>query len=194
VSSPAALEHLWAPWRSRYVRDAKRLQQEGCLFCGLGRLDDAREALRLYASPGALVVLNLFPYSTGHLMVAPRRHLASPTEADVEEWHEVADLVVYSERVLRRAYRPDGMNVGMNLGEAAGAGVPTHCHVHLVPRWSGDTNFMTSLAGTRVHPESLEDTYDRLLPFFSGGLRAPSDPLFASDPPMDSDTKGATPS
>ena len=183
MGSPGALEHLWAPWRSRYVRDAKRLQEAGCLFCGLARAEEPRDALRLLATSGALVVLNLFPYATGHLMVAPRRHMASPVDAATEEWHEVADLVVYAERVLRKVYRPDGLNVGMNLGEAAGAGVPTHCHVHLVPRWAGDTNFMTSLADTRVHPESLQDTYDRLLPYFADGPRAPGDPLLANEPP-----------
>lgn len=182
--SSTVLQHLWAPWRSRYVNDARRLQEQGCLFCGLAKAEDSREVFRLAGTERALVVLNLYPYATGHLMVAPQRHHASPAEAPVEVWRDVTDLVVYCERVLRRVYRPDGMNVGMNIGEAAGAGVPTHFHVHLVPRWSGDTNFMTSLADTRVHPVSLEDTYDKLLPFFADG------PLPADDPRLAPAAKG----
>lgn len=163
------LEHLWAPWRSAYVKEAKALAQAGCLFCGLATTDDPRGHHVLMAGERAIVVLNLFPYATGHLMVAPRQHAGSPTAADAATLQEFFGLVVYAERVLRRVYRPDGMNVGMNLGEAAGAGVPSHFHMHLVPRWSGDTNFMAAVGGTRVHPEGLEATMEKLWPYFAQG-------------------------
>ena len=176
----SAYEHLWAPWRSAYVQNARALAEQGCLFCSLATTDTPRDRLCLYRSPQLLLVLNLYPYATGHLMVAPSRHWASPLEATVEAHDAVCRAVVYAERVLRHVYRPDGLNVGMNLGEAAGAGVPRHYHVHLVPRWRGDTNFMAAVAGTRVHPEAMATTQERLAPFFDEGFLEPDHPLFAA--------------
>lgn len=149
------------------MRDARRLAAEGCLFCTLAAAPDPRADFVLDRTDELLVVLNRYPYATGHLMVAPKLHAASPTEAPAESRAAFYEAVVFSERVLRDVYRPDGINVGMNLGEAAGAGVPGHFHMHLVCRWNGDTNFMASVAGTRVHPESLEATADKLRPHFA---------------------------
>ena len=164
-----SLEHLWAPWRSRYVSRAKELQGEGCLFCRLGEVARPEEHYRLFQSEEVMVVLNLFPYTTGHVMVAPRAHWSTPTQASEAAYAAFYRMVRYVELAIRSAYRPQGLNVGMNLGESAGAGVPHHFHMHLVPRYSGDTNFMTALAATRVHPESLDDTWAKLWPFFENG-------------------------
>lgn len=172
------MEHLWAPWRSSYVKEARRLAEAQCLFCVLGTIADPAADFLLHRSDDLLVVLNRYPYTTGHLLVAPRSHWASPSDAPATSRASFYEAVVYAERALRRAYRPDGLNVGMNLGEAAGAGVPAHFHMHVVCRWAGDTNFMASVASTRVHPESLVATHARLAPFFEDGWLSSDHPLF----------------
>lgn len=176
-----SFEHLWAPWRAGYVQNAKSLAAEGCLFCNLTSTESPRDHLRVYCTDEVLVVLNLFPYSTGHTLVAPCGHWASPTEAPDEVLTSFYRMVVYTERVLRRIYRCDGLNVGMNLGESAGAGIPTHFHMHLVPRWVGDTNFMTAFSATRVHPVSLQESMDRMQPYYEQGTLPADHPLFAPD-------------
>jgi len=161
------LERLWAGWRTAYVSEAAEGNAErvgdACVFCRIAASDEPdEETLVLWRGPLALVVLNLYPYTSGHLMVLPTRHVAELEDVDGEEvqalWAALADAT----RALKDAYRPEGINVGVNLGRAAGAGVPGHFHVHCLPRWAGDTNFMTSVASTRVLPEALTDTWARL--------------------------------
>jgi ATP adenylyltransferase len=135
---------------------------EGCLFCNALAAGDDRRVLILRRSPRAFLILNAFPYATGHVMAAPTRHVGGLDEASPEELGECLELIQQSLRALRAAYRPDGFNVGVNEGQVAGAGVPGHLHVHVVPRWNGDTNFMAVLGETKVIPEGLETTYDRL--------------------------------
>jgi ATP adenylyltransferase len=167
------VERLWSPWRLAYVTGSK--PDPGCVFC-LGaeasakaasapRLSDS-ESLVLYSGTAAYVVLNLYPYNNGHLMVVPFRHVASLSALTTDELHEMALLTQRSEIALTEAYQPHGINVGINLGKPAGAGVLDHVHVHLVPRWNGDTNFMTVVANVRVLPEDLSETVKRLRPVF----------------------------
>jgi ATP adenylyltransferase len=137
---------------------------DGCVFCRAATQDDP---LVVHRGAGAFVILNLFPYNNGHLMVVPRRHIATLAEASADELSELMLLARDCERVLTAAYAPHGINVGLNLGRAAGAGVADHLHVHLVPRWNGDTNFMTVVADARVLPETLEQTSARLRPLFT---------------------------
>jgi len=164
--STVALALLWAPWRSAYVTRAPQPAGE-CIFC-FGRLSavSRRRRLVLYAGPLALVMLNRYPYSSGHLMVAPRTHAASPELLDRAERNTVTELIAVSVTNLRKAYKPAGINVGANLGRAAGASFGDHLHWHLVPRWEGDTNFMTVLVSTRVLSQPLAETYALLEPLF----------------------------
>jgi ATP adenylyltransferase len=159
------VDHLWSPWRLKYVTDAK---PQGCVFC-LG----AREADPLVVFHGdlAYVILNLYPYNNGHLMVVPYRHESTLAGLTREEMNEVGLLTQRCETALREAYRLEGINVGVNLGAPAGAGIVEHVHVHLVPRWNGDTNFMTVVGETRVLPEEIHATAARLRPIFEGLAR-----------------------
>lgn len=152
---------LWAPWRLEYVQQAD--ESEGCVFCAeaAGELADD-SSLLLRRSAHALVVLNKYPYSSGHLMVAPIRHVGSFPELTEEEALAIHALAVAGVRTLEEVYRPDGFNLGWNLGRVAGAGIADHVHLHVVPRWSGDTNFMPVLAELKVIPEHLVTTRDRL--------------------------------
>ena len=159
------MERLWSPWRLSYVtRAADEGEEEGCIFCELkGRNED----LVVHRGRLCFVILNLYPYNNGHVMVVPNRHVAELSSTTAEERQELIALVRHAEMALVEAYRPHGINVGMNLGRPAGAGVLEHLHVHLVPRWNGDTNFMGVIAETRVLPEDLSHTADRLRPIFA---------------------------
>jgi ATP adenylyltransferase len=137
----------------------------GCIFCVA--LEDPRERLALGATSASLVMLNRYPYASGHLMVAPRRHTADLAGMAADEHADLAETVRRTVATLNDVLRPQGMNIGMNLGVCAGAGVADHLHWHIVPRWGGDTNFMTTVAETRVMPQHLLDTYDRLRPAFA---------------------------
>lgn len=150
-----AMEQLWSPWRLAYITGEKR--DDGCVFCHAQSSADA-EALIVFRGTTCFVILNLFPYNNGHLMVIPNRHIATLGAATDQERHELIDLAAVCEAALTEAYAPHGMNMGINLGKPAGAGVLDHVHVHVVPRWNGDTNFMTTVAGVRVMPESLDDS------------------------------------
>jgi len=166
-SPPAAGLRLWAPWRYAYLRTAGSGRAARCIFCfGALREGERRRRLVLYEDSTAMVMLNRYPYNNGHLMVAPRRHIASPELLTREERIEVNELLSASVRVLRGALKPAGFNLGANLGRVAGAGFADHVHWHLVPRWDGDTNFMPVLASTRVLSQHLEDSYARLRPVF----------------------------
>ena len=135
----------------------------GCIFCDALAGDDDRRSLVLLRSAKAFLILNKYPYASAHVMVALTRHIGTLEEATTDEMGEVMSLVRTAVRTIGRAYHPDGYNVGLNQGRSSGAGVPDHLHMHVVPRWSGDSNFMSVIAETRVLPESLDTTYDRLL-------------------------------
>ena len=157
------MERIWSPWRFAYVTRAD--EAGGCVFCEAPSRDAAR-ALVVHEGPTAFIILNLYPYNSGHLMVVPRRHVAGLALLSRDELTELAVLTQMAERALTEAYRPQGINVGMNLGRPAGAGIADHLHVHLVPRWTGDTNFMTVVGEVRVLPEELPATADKLRPIF----------------------------
>lgn len=157
------MDILWASWRSGYVRTADDVNAaEGCLFCRLPAAGDDEGTLITERGDHGFAVLNRFPYTTGHLMVSPYRHIADIGEATAEETADLWRLLARGESALRAAMDPAGFNLGANLGRIAGAGVPGHLHLHLVPRWEGDTNFMTAVGGTRVVPEDLAATYERV--------------------------------
>ncbi len=154
------MERLWAPWRMAYVSGAD--QPAGCLFCRAARSRDDRADLVVARRPHAYLMLNRFPYTSAHLMVAINGHRARLARLSAGERADLLDLMALAERALEAEYHPHGMNVGINVGRVAGAGYPGHLHVHIVPRWDGDTNFMTTAAGTRVLPEALARTWSRL--------------------------------
>jgi ATP adenylyltransferase len=156
------MEKLWAPWRMDYLTQSKK--SEGCIFCQKG---DDRELLVLRRTPLVQVMLNLYPYTSGHLMVAPNRHTADLGALTDAEMLDLLRNAAHCREVLIRTGAAEGFNIGMNLGRVAGAGVEDHLHMHVVPRWNGDNNFMSVVADVRVLPEALLATYDRLLPFFA---------------------------
>jgi len=150
---------LWAPWRMAYVGGGT--EPSGCIFCPPSDVDP-RQALLLWQGPQAVVLLNKYPYASGHLLVAPRAHVADPTALAAADFAGLCEVLQRAIRLVREEYRPEGMNLGMNLGRSGGAGIADHIHWHIVPRWSGDTNFMASIADARVMPEHLEATFERL--------------------------------
>ena len=159
------MERLWAPWRLAYLTGAGGGDGVGCIFCR-ARDEDPPSPLVVHRGGRCYVILNKYPYSNGHLLVVPRRHVGTLAGLDAAELGELAVLAQAAEKVLTAAYSPQGLNVGVNVGRAAGAGAPGHLHVHLVPRWDGDTSFMTVVADTRVVPEELDATARRLRPLF----------------------------
>ena len=159
------MERLWTPWRLEYVTGAASNMNDDCVFCAVFN-GDTPASLLLHRGKRVYVILNKYPYNNGHLMVVPFRHIGRMADADSEELSEIIRLIRISEMVLDEAYNAHGVNVGMNLGRSAGAGVPGHLHVHLVPRWEGDTNFMSVVGNTRVVPEGLADSVSRLKPIF----------------------------
>ncbi|BBD71681.1 HIT family hydrolase [Sulfodiicoccus acidiphilus] len=154
------MDLLWSPWRLQYVSSSKH---EGCVFCEAPKHED-RNGQILFRGKVSYIIMNAFPYNTGHVMVVPFRHVPSLELLTEEEAIEVHRNVARSLRAIRKVYKPDGFNVGVNIGSAAGAGVAGHVHVHIVPRWVGDSNFMAILSNTKVLPEMLNDTYSRLRP------------------------------
>lgn len=160
------MDRLWSPWRYHYVSTVSPGGE--CIFCAKAREDRDEENLILYRGRRNYVLLNLFPYTTGHLMITPYRHVAQLEELDAEEAAELMELTRLSVRHLKNTYRPHGFNLGMNLGECAGAGIAGHLHMHVLPRWTGDANFMTTVCETRVMPEDLRDTWRKLSPAFRG--------------------------
>lgn len=159
------MQHLYTPWRYSYI--TAQASEPECFFCAAARLPHEPERLVVHTARHHLVMLNLHPYSNGHLMVAPLAHLASPVDSGEEGLAEFWPLVLKAQRVLQKAYSPHGFNLGMNVGAPAGAGVPGHFHFHLVPRWTGDTNFMTVLAETRLIPEDPRQSRERLRALFA---------------------------
>jgi len=156
---------IWAPWRMVYI---ERDKEEGCIFCDRPKETDARAGLVLAQTAHSVVMLNKYPYNNGHLLLAPKRHTNDLSALPVEEYVDFCQTLRNSVGVLREALKPEGFNLGMNLARCAGAGVEEHLHWHVVPRWQGDTNFMPVVGDTRVMPQHLMESYDRLSPFFRG--------------------------
>ncbi|MDA8414640.1 MAG: HIT domain-containing protein [Desulfobacteraceae bacterium] len=154
------MERIWAPWRQSYVSNAKT--DESCIFCPDHEGKDDRERLILSRSDHSLIMLNRYPYTGGHLMAAPLRHIAGLEELSDAELLDLMHMVIRGRELLMRVAKPDGFNVGINLGKAAGAGVEEHLHIHIVPRWNGDSNFMTVVGDLRVIPDGLIVAYERL--------------------------------
>jgi len=154
---------LWSPWRYDYITASGSAKTSGCVFCDIlnGSATD-EENFILSRAEFNFVILNIYPYGTGHLMILPYQHVADLDQADKKITDELMDLTKRAQTALTEVYRPEGFNIGMNLGKAAGAGVAGHFHMHVLPRWLGDVNFMTSLGQTRTMPESLQTTYEKL--------------------------------
>jgi ATP adenylyltransferase len=157
-----ANQRIWAPWRLAYVKDASKDDEQECIFCAKPAEDDDESNLIVHRGERCFVILNLFPYTNGHLMIAPYEHVGSLAELDPETTAEMMALAQRGIGALESKYAPQGFNVGFNQGRVAGAGVEHHIHMHVVPRWGGDTNFMPVLGDTRVMPQSLEDSYEAL--------------------------------
>jgi len=157
------MDVIWAPWRIEYI---KRKKEKECIFCTGAREERDRENLILLRGTTSFIIMNRYPYSNGHLMIVPYRHVKELGELSREENLELMNLTTKSIEILRADLNPDGFNIGMNLGRAAGAGIDDHLHFHIVPRWSGDTNFMPVIADVKVMPEHLDETYRKLVRHF----------------------------
>jgi ATP adenylyltransferase len=154
------MDYLWTPWRYAYVSTAEK--DSGCIFCELPTSGDDAKAHIVHRARHCYIVLNTYPYTSGHVMIVPFAHLDELQKLPESAAHEMMALSQKTESALRRIYSPDGINLGMNIGRAAGAGVAGHVHMHMLPRWVGDTNFMTVAGESRVLPETLEETYERI--------------------------------
>ncbi len=161
------METLYTPWRYTYISSQKPVS--GCFLCAAANEPEDSDRLVVAVRSHHVILLNRHPYTNGHLMIAPREHLASPELASEESRQELWPLVLEAQQVLRGLYSPDGFNIGMNVGAAGGAGVPDHFHLHVVPRWSGDTNFMSVVGGVRLVPEDPVELRSRLEPLFQTG-------------------------
>ena len=160
------MDRLWAPWRMAYILGDEPTE-EGCILCNRAACREEKKRREwgiLRADEHGFIIQNRYPYNNGHLMVVPVRHVASPMDLADEEYHALGDLIRVSIRAIEKVMQPHGYNIGMNLGLTAGAGIHEHCHYHIVPRWNGDTSFISVLSDTKVISESLLASYDRLLP------------------------------
>lgn len=158
------MEYIYAPWREEYVKKVFKMKE--CIFCHALKLKNDKKAHILYRGKYNFIVLNKYPYTPGHLMIAPYKHLDSFEQAEKESTDEFSNLLKLCLKVLKKKYNPHGFNTGMNLGQSAGAGVAKHYHLHIIPRWVGDSNFMPLISKTKVVIEDLEITYSRLSPLF----------------------------
>jgi ATP adenylyltransferase len=156
------MDYLWTPWRYQYMAQFAEGLTPECIFCEAVKLNQDDETLLVCRGKKAFVILNRFPYTSGHVMIVPYAHVSELNQCETGALDEMMELARKVETVFRAEYKPDGMNLGMNLGRAAGAGVVGHLHLHMLPRWFGDSNFMTVTGETRVHPEDLHTTYNRL--------------------------------
>src|SRR5512134_3390794 len=161
------MNHIWSPWRMEYIENSTKV--DGCIFCKAQEEADSAENLIAFRGERAYVILNRYPYTSGHLMVVPLDHKPNLEELDPLTRAEMMELTARCMTVLRKIYNTQAFNMGANIGEAAGAGVKSHVHIHIVPRWAGDTNFMSTLGQTRVLPETLESTYRRVRDGFLEG-------------------------
>jgi ATP adenylyltransferase len=155
---------LWAPWRIEYILDDD--SKRGCIFCPDIESNSKRDLFILYRGDKSMVMMNRYPYNNGHLLVSPMKHVPDLEGLTVDEMKDLFLIVRESVRILKKVMNPDGFNIGINVGHVAGAGIEAHVHFHIVPRWNGDTSYMTILSETRVIPEHLEETYQKLLPYF----------------------------
>jgi ATP adenylyltransferase len=162
------MKELWAPWRAEYITSS---HEKGCIFCTRLKKRDDRQNLILYRGKKAFIILNRYPYNSGHLMIAPRAHKADLTRLTGAERAELFELVILASRILSKAMPVDGLNIGLNIGEVAGSSIKDHLHIHVVPRFLGDTNFMPVVGQTKVQSFSLEDTYNSLKKALDGLLK-----------------------
>jgi ATP adenylyltransferase len=167
------MKQLWAPWRMPYLKNS---QPEGCIFCIKTKQKNDRANLILYRGRLVFVMMNLYPYSNGHLLVSPYRHVASLEDLGPAALTDLMRTAQRALRAIRLVFKPGGFNLGINQGREAGAGIESHVHLHIVPRWNGDTNFRPVLTDTRVIPEQLESSYDKLLPLFQPAGKKPKLP------------------
>ncbi len=158
------LKHLWTPWRGAFVLSKK--PRNGCVFCDLPKEEDGPKNLILFRGKTNFVILNKYPYNNGHLMIVPNQHTADMLTLQQEEMFEMLSLTRKSVEALKEGYNPEGFNIGMNMGAAAGAGIREHLHMHVVPRWTGDTNFLPLLSQTKAMPQTLIDSFEMLKPIF----------------------------
>ncbi|BCU70561.1 HIT family protein [Stygiolobus caldivivus] len=156
------MDVLWAPWRSKYILEASKKKDDTCIFCEFPKSNNDKGHLIVFRAKYNFVILNAYPYNPGHIMVVPYRHVSSLELLSEEESSEMFFIIKRSLKVLRKVYSPDGFNIGANIGRVAGAGIDQHVHVHIVPRWNGDANFMPVIGNIKVLPELLEDTYNKL--------------------------------
>ncbi|MEK7790044.1 MAG: HIT domain-containing protein [Deltaproteobacteria bacterium] len=158
------MELMWAPWRMEYIKKAG--QKRGCIFCSQPKIRNRKRTLILAQWPLCYVIMNKYPYISGHLMVVPNRHVDQLEFLSVEEGVDVFIAVQKTIEILKKTMNPQGLNIGVNLGRSAGAGIVHHLHYHVVPRWNGDTNFMPVIGGSKIISESLRETYEKLFPHF----------------------------
>lgn len=157
-------ERLWSPWRMEYILDNGKSAE--CIFCSKPEEETDRENLILHRGEKTFIIMNRYPYNNGHLLIVPFSHVSDTDGLTDEEMFEILQETKRSVRILKEVMKPEGFNIGINMGKAAGAGIESHIHVHIVPRWNGDTNFMPALSNVRVMPELLDETYMRLSPLF----------------------------
>jgi ATP adenylyltransferase len=159
------MEQLYTPWRREYVTAGESKKIEGCVFCATFKDDVAgdRKNYLIYRGKATFVIMNIYPYNIGHLMILPHEHVSTLVDMSSEAQKEMMQLAAYFTNLLSKLMNSDGFNLGINVGRAAGAGIEDHLHMHLVPRWNGDSNFMSVIANTRVLPETLDDTYERIV-------------------------------
>ena len=171
------MSRLWAPWRKKYLRSSPG-KRAGCLFCGLLKETKDKKNLVLFRTVYHAVILNRYPYNNGHLMIVPKRHVARIAQLNAPERAEFFDVLVVAQAALQKAMKPHGFNLGVNIADVAGAGIPGHLHWHVVPRWKGDVNFMPVVAGEKVISESLESAYEVLKSALPGrhAARSKKDP------------------
>lgn len=159
------MDYMWAPWRLKYIQGLDN-KDNGCIFCNKPKEDDDRKNLILYRGQFNFIIMNLFPYNNGHLMIVPYQHTSDILCLEKEHSKELWSLVCLCKKVLTIVLKPEGFNMGMNMGRCSGAGIDQHIHMHLVPRWNGDTNFMPVVGETKVISQDLGDSYNALLPHF----------------------------
>ena len=154
------MNYIWTPWRMKYIQENRA--EQGCVFCLAAESEDGLENLVFHRGEGVFMILNRYPYTSGHIMCVPYMHVCRPQDLTPEVRSEMMEQVTKAVTVLGSVYQPEGFNLGMNLGDVAGAGIADHLHMHIVPRWGGDTSFISTLGQTRVLPESLVETYRRV--------------------------------
>ena len=157
------MDYMWAPWRMEYILSSK---PAGCIFCDKPQQNTDRENLILYRGETCFVIMNYYPYNNGHLLIVPYRHISNLEDLTTQEQAEIMSVLAKSNEIIKETMNPDGLNIGMNLGKVAGAGIDDHLHFHIVPRWNGDTNFMPVLGHTKVLAQALYESWDSLMPHF----------------------------